>query len=313
MTKPKLFAAGGAHIDRRGRVSGSYIPGASNPGIMREEVGGGVFNALRNAVGRGCGGALLSVRGGDMAGEAVARAIGEGGIADLSATFLDRATPSYTAFVEANGDVVAGLADMGLYDLAFAKLLRRRAVRDAIAEADAVLCDANLPEPALERLAGLAGEKPLFAVAISPAKVIRLRPVLSRIACLFMNRREAAALSGGDVDGGPANMVQALAASGLASGVISAGRERVAGFDADGVFEIEPPSPRRTADSTGAGDALAGATVAARMRGEKLREALREGLAAALLTIETDTVVADHDEAAFAEALGLVPQARDVG
>jgi sugar/nucleoside kinase (ribokinase family) len=313
MTKPKLFAAGGAHIDRRGRVSGSYIPGASNPGIMREEVGGGVFNALRNAVGRGCGGALLSVRGGDMAGEAVARAIGEAGIADLSATFLDRATPSYTAFVEANGDVVAGLADMGLYDLAFAKLLRRRAVRDAIAEADAVLCDANLPEPALERLAGLAGEKPLFAVAISPAKVIRLRPVLSRIACLFMNRREAAALSGGDVDGGPANMVQALAASGLASGVISAGRERVAGFDADGVFEIEPPSPRRTADSTGAGDALAGATVAARMRGEKLREALREGLAAALLTIETDTVVADHDEAAFAEALGLVPQARDVG
>lgn len=313
MTKPKLFAAGGAHIDRRGRVSGSYIPGASNPGIMREEVGGGVFNALRNAVGRGCGGALLSVRGGDMAGEAVARAIGEGGIADLSATFLDRATPSYTAFVEANGDVVAGLADMGLYDLAFAKLLRRRAVRDAIAEADAVLCDANLPEPALERLAGLAGEKPLFAVAISPAKVIRLRPVLSRIACLFMNRREAAVLSGGDVDGGPANMVQALAASGLASGVISAGRERVVGFDADGVFEIEPPSPRRTADSTGAGDALAGATVAARMRGEKLREALREGLAAALLTIETDTVVADHDEAAFAEALGLVPQARDVG
>jgi sugar/nucleoside kinase (ribokinase family) len=280
---------------------------------MREEVGGGVFNALRNAVERGCDGALLSVRGGDMAGEAVARAIGEAGIADLSATFLDRATPSYTAFVEANGDVVAGLADMGLYDLAFAKLLRRRAVRDAIAEADAVLCDANLPEPALERLAGLAGEKPLFAVAISPAKVIRLRPVLSRIACLFMNRREAAALSGGDVDGGPANMVQALAASGLASGVISAGRERVAGFDADGVFEIEPPSPRRTADSTGAGDALAGATVAARMRGEKLREALREGLAAALLTIETDTVVADHDEAAFAEALGLVPQARDVG
>ncbi|MGN6769813.1 MAG: carbohydrate kinase family protein [Rhizobiaceae bacterium] len=313
MTKPKLFAAGGAHIDRRGRVSGSYIPGASNPGIMREEVGGGVFNALRNAVGRGCDGALLSVRGGDMAGEAVARAIGEAGIADLSATFLDRATPSYTAFVEANGDVVAGLADMGLYDLAFAKLLRRRAVRDAIAEADAVLCDANLPEPALERLAGLAGEKPLFAVAISPAKVIRLRPVLSRIACLFMNRREAAALSGGDVDGGPANMVQALAASGLASGVISAGRERIVGFDADGVFEIEPPSPRRTADSTGAGDALAGATVAARMRGEKLREALREGLAAALLTIETDTVVADHDEAASAEALGLVPQARDVG
>ncbi len=313
MTKPKLFAAGGAHIDRRGRVSGSYIPGASNPGIMREEVGGGVFNALRNAASRGCVGALLSVRGGDMAGDAVASAIGEAGIADLSATFLDRATPSYTAFVEANGDVVAGLADMDLYDLAFAKQIRRRSVRNAAAEADAVLCDANLPEQALEKLAALASGKPLFAVAISPAKVIRLRPVLSRVACLFMNRREAAALSGSNVDDDPAMTARALSASGLPAGVISAGRERVFGFDAGGVFEIEPPSPRRTADSTGAGDALAGATIAALMRGMELREAMREGLAAALLTIETDTVVADYDEAAFAEALALVPDARDVG
>jgi sugar/nucleoside kinase (ribokinase family) len=312
VTKPKLFAAGGAHIDRRGRIKGTYVAGASNPGIMREEAGGGAFNALRNAVRCGCNGTLFSVRGGDMAGEAVARAIREVGIADLSATFLDRATPSYTAFVEANGDVVAGLADMGLYDLAFAKLVRRRAVRDAIAATDAVLCDANLPEPALERLAGFSGARPLFAVAVSPAKVVRLRPVLARVACLFMNRREAAALCGGRAEDEPPAMARALA-SGLASGVISAGRESVVGFDASGVFTIEPPSPRRTADSTGAGDALAGATIAALMRGKKLRAAVREGLAAALLTVETDAVVAAYDGRAFAEALALVPGARDVG
>ena len=313
MTKPKLFAAGGAHIDRRGRISGAYIAGASNPGTMREEAGGGAFNALRDAVRRGCAGTLLSMRGGDMAGEAVARAIREASIADLSATFLDRATPSYTAFVEANGDVVAGLADMGLYDLAFAKLIGRRAVRDAIAEADGVLCDANLPQAALQKLAGLAGEKPLFAVAVSPAKVVRLKPILSRIACLFMNRREAAGLSDRKADDDPAELARALAASGLASGVISAGRESVVGFDAAGAFAIDPPCPRRVADSTGAGDALAGATVAALMRGGDLREAVRDGLAAALLTVETDTVVAAYDSRAFAEALALVPEARDVG
>jgi sugar/nucleoside kinase (ribokinase family) len=313
VTKPKLFAAGGAHIDRRGRISGAYVAGASNPGIMREEAGGGAFNALRNAVGRGCAGTLLSTRGGDMAGEAVARAVREAGIADLSATFLDRATPSYTAFVEANGDVVAGLADMGLYDLAFAKLIGRRAIRDVIAEADAVLCDANLPEPALARLAGLAGAHPLFAVAVSPAKAVRLKPILSRIACLFMNRREAAALSGGRADDDPEGLARTLAASGLASGVISAGKDSVVAFDAAGAFAIDPPSPRRTADSTGAGDALAGATVAALLHGSGLREAVREGLAAALLTIETDSVISAYDGRAFAEALALVPQARDVG
>jgi sugar/nucleoside kinase (ribokinase family) len=280
---------------------------------MREEAGGGAFNALRNAVARGCAGTLLSVRGGDMAGEAVARTVREAGITDLSATFLDRATPSYTAFIEANGDVVAGLADMGLYERVFAKLVGRRAVRDAVGNADAALCDANLPEPALEKLAGLASSKPLFAVAVSPAKVVRMRSILPRVACLFMNRREAAALSGGDAGDEPVAMARLLAAAGLASGVISAGKESAVGFDAAGVFAVAPPPPRRTADSTGAGDALAGAAIAALMHGMGLREALREGLAAALLTVETDAAVAAYDQGAFAEALALVPQPRDVG
>ena len=47
LSKPVLLAIGGAHIDRRGQVAGDYFPGASNPGAMREEIGGVVFNALR--------------------------------------------------------------------------------------------------------------------------------------------------------------------------------------------------------------------------------------------------------------------------
>ena len=50
MIRPRLLAVGAAHVDRRGRVGGVYVAAASNPGTMREEVGGGAFNALRNAV-----------------------------------------------------------------------------------------------------------------------------------------------------------------------------------------------------------------------------------------------------------------------
>lgn len=100
MSSLQLLAVGGADIDRRGQVSGVYVPGTSNPGTLSEEVGGVVFNALRNAVQRGIGAALLSVRGGDGAGEAVGRAIAAAGISDLSAVFLDRTTPSYTALVD---------------------------------------------------------------------------------------------------------------------------------------------------------------------------------------------------------------------
>ncbi|WP_315919647.1 carbohydrate kinase family protein [Mesorhizobium sp. SP-1A] len=309
---PTIFAAGGAHIDRRGQVSGVYAPAASNPGTMKEDIGGGVFNALRMAVRRGMGGALLSVRGGDSAGETVARAIAQAGIEDHSVVFLDRATPSYTAILDNAGELIVGFADMGLYDLALPRQMRRAKLRDAVAAADAVLADANLPTDALERLMDLAGGKPVFAIAISPAKVVRLAPLVKRLKLLFMNRREAVALAGAPADTPMPGLLAALRGAGLPGGIVTDGSEPVAGFDADGGFTVTPPAPRRIADVTGAGDALAGATVAAMMRGLGLRDALREGVAAATLAIESPDAAPRFDAEAFEAALALVPQAREV-
>lgn len=312
MKRPELLAVGGAHVDRRGRVSGIFVPGASNPGTMSEDVGGGVFNALRNAAQRGVAASLMSVRGADSAGENVARAIAEAKIDDLSAVFLDRATPSYTALVDRDGEVLAGLADMQLYELAFDKQLRRSKAREAVAAADAVLTDANLPAPALARLAGLAAGKPLFAIAISPAKVVRLAGVLKGIACLFMNMREAASLSAATEAAGAPALARQLQQLGLGVGVITAGSAAVTGFDRDGIFSITPPETGAVADATGAGDALAGVTVAAMLRGAPLRQALREGIAAAVLTIRSPLAVAEISDRELAEATALVPEAQRV-
>lgn len=312
MTRPKLLAVGGAHVDRRGRVSGIFVPGASNPGTMREDIGGGAFNALRNAVQRGVQTSLMSVRGADSAGEAVAQAIERAGIRDLSVVFLDRTTPSYTALVDRDGEVIAGLADMQLYELAFDKQLRRSKAREELAAADAVLTDANLPAGALGRLAGLAAGKPLFAIAISPAKVVRLSSILKDVACLFMNRREATSLSATAEEVGPAALAGRLRERGLAAGVITSGSAAVTGFDAEGIFAITPPDAGPVADATGAGDALAGATVAAMMRGVSLRQALREGIAAAVLTLASPLSVAEISDRALADALALVPEAREM-
>ena len=309
-TSPKILALGGAHIDRRGQVSGIYVPAASNPGIMREDVGGGVFNALRSVVRRGVAASLLSVRGGDAAAETVASAIAGAGIADLSVVFLDRTTPSYTALIDSEGELIVGFADMGLYDLAFPKQIRRAKVREAIAEADAILCDANLPTAALERLVAQAGDRPVFAIAISPAKVGRLAPLLGNLSLLFMNRREAAALAGADMSG--RDLVNALRRVGLRAGVVTAGSAPVLGFDGSAIFAVDPPAPRRVADVTGAGDALTGATVAALLRGLPLRAALREGAAVAMLAIESAEAVPSFTTASFGQALALVPEAREV-
>lgn len=303
----RILAIGGAHVDRRGRITGVFVPGASNPGEMHEEVGGGVFNALRNIARRGARASLLSLRGGDSAGESVARAAGDEGIEDLSAVFLDRATPSYTALLTRDGELLAGLAAMDLYDSGFSRQLIRSKARDAVAAADAVLCDANLTEKALGKLFELAAGKPVFAIAISPVKAVRLKPVMASISCLFMNRREASALTGGRSDADAATMVARLRGLGLARGVVTAGGGAMVAYDADGIYLAEPPPPRAMADVTGAGDALAGTTICALVQGAPFAQALREGLAAARLCIETASNVPEHDPQAFAAALDDVP------
>jgi pseudouridine kinase len=307
MTSPKILAVGGAHVDRRGRMTSPFVPGASIPGSMREDVGGGAFNALRTAVQRGANGALMSMRGGDAAGDAVARAIAQAGISDLSAVFLDRATPSYTALLDSEGDVVAALADMALYEIAFPKQLRRAKLREEMAAADAVLCDANIPAAGLQRLATLGEGKPIFAIAISPAKAVRLTDTLPALACLYMNRREAAALAGMGGDDPAGVIIGRLRMLGLARGVITQGSQAAIAFDAFHVLAVAPPAPRKIADVTGAGDALAGAMTVALLNGEPFGEALREGIAAALLAVESPTSTPALSKEAFADALALVP------
>ena len=307
---PRLLGIGGAHIDRRGQVSGLYVPGASNPGTMREDVGGVVFNALRTAARRGVACSLISLRGGDTGGERVAREIASAGIADRSAVFLDRATASYTALIDRDGELIAGFADMGLYDL-FPRQLRRTACREEIAAADAVLCDANVPEAGL-KLAAAAGDAPFYAIGISPAKVVRLAGLLDRIDCLFVNRKEARALvtlTSGQTDADPG---AALRAAGLRGAVITDGGGPLEILDATGSHKLQPPEAGPIADVTGAGDALAGATVAALVRGLPLAQAAREGVAAAMLALRSPLAVPAFDAAAFEAALALVPPAAPV-
>jgi pseudouridine kinase len=307
--RPRLFAIGGAHLDRRGQSSVPFVPGASNPGIMREEPGGGVFNALRLLVQRSIDAEILSIRGADRIGDMIAEAIESSGINDGSVVFMDRATPSYTAILDEHGDVVAAIADMQLYELALPRQLRRRKVRDSIGIADAVFCDANLPSDALQHLAGIVGERPLFALAISPAKVPRLQPIFGSLACLFMNRREALALTGLGSDAEPLNICETLRAAGLYCAIISDGARAAIAFAGDDVFSIVPPEVRDIADVTGAGDALAGGAIAALMRRAPFHEAFREGMAASLLTLAIHSASPRFTSQEFESALALIPAA----
>ncbi|WP_320202302.1 carbohydrate kinase family protein [Agrobacterium rosae] len=295
----KILVLGGAHIDRRGMIETDTVAGASNPGSWMEEAGGGGFNAARNLSRLGFKVRIIAPRGGDSNGETVAAAAREAGVEDTPFTFLDRSTPSYTAILERDGNLVIAIADMDLYKLFSPRRLRVRAVREAIMACDIIVCDANLPEETLSAI-GIAAricEKTLAAIAISPAKAIRLKAVLPDIHMLFMNEAEARALTGADVED-VRDWPDHLRTLGLRGGVITSGARRVVAFSERETAILHPPLIEDVRDVTGAGDAMASGYLAAIADGQSVCEALRRGAAVAALTVQSS----------FATSPELTPQ-----
>ncbi len=305
-----VIVLGGAHIDRRGRIDGETAPGASNPGHWIEEPGGGGFNAARSLARLGLKVSMISPRGGDAIGQRVADAAKDAGVDDRPFTFLDRVTPSYTAILERDGNLVIAVADMELYRLFTPRRLKIRAVRESLAASKAILVDANLPQETLETIAQQAKTlgKPLIGIGISPAKVVRYKNCLTMMDYLFMNSAEARTLTAAAPDD-PAQWPDLLRKIGLKGGVITNGSGPVIGFHEKDAFSLTPPLLDSVVDVTGAGDSLCAGSLFQLVQGKTLAEALRHGVALAGLTLLSPHATAeDLTPERLTARLGHIPE-----
>ena len=171
--------------------------------------------------------------------------------------------------------------------------------------------DANLPDETLAFLAGKARRAghPIAALAVSPAKAVRLAPLLADLDLLFVNRKEAAAIL--DLPAGAAP----FSAEALAEALARRPRPDVVVTDAaaplaaaaDGAVRSFATLAAQIRSANGAGDALAAGIIHGLASGATLFEAIRPGLAAAALTMEYEgTVPPTLSAAAIAARLGGV-------
>lgn len=282
-----LIGIGGANIDRIGRTNGPHLAGTSNPGSLSESVGGGVFNALRVAALRRAGSlGIISARGADTAGRQIERAIQEAGITDLSCVSANSSTATYTAILDHRGELITALADMAIYGDALPSHLRHPTVLSAIADAKAVLIDANISQSEVKTVCD-AAQGPVFGIAISASKVDRLLASAQAFDVVFMNHHEALHLSAQqDINLASQHCVETI---GFKSVVVTQGKRPVLVAQAGELWSVEVPEAE-IVDVTGAGDALCGGTIAALLRvpGMPLPQAVREGIACSALTLNVN-------------------------
>jgi len=309
MTAPLIYVAGAAHIDRRAISDAPFIPHASNPGRLVDCPGGAAFNAVQAMVQAGATISLHSARGGDPDGRRVTDAIRALGVTDLSVTWLDRMTPTYTAVLDDKGELVAGIADMALYDLLVPRLFTKSAVRAAIGKADGVLVDANLPSGATAAITREAAGKPVGAIGVSPAKIGRLQESLANISALFLSYAEAASLVEATTGTSPQLIAELLGELGVHRAVVTDGPREVMIIDGETVLLQQPPTvvPK---DITGAGDNLAGTAFAALCAGTPWLDAVRAGIVAASLRISSDPLSPDALSRRIAEGVAALHDPR---
>lgn len=283
---------GAAHLDRKAHALGPLVAGSSNPVRMDFSHGGVARNVAENLVRLGAGVSMTSLVGDDPDGDTV--------VAGLDALGIDTATvprhpsaktASYIALLQADGSMSVAMADMAIYDEMTAAHMAAAAVDHG--DADAWFIDTNAPDAVLGAILETKHTALVAMDAVSVAKSRRLAGRLDRIDLLFVNRDEAAALSGRDIRA-PLDICQAadtLTRAGAGAVVVSMGADGcyAATGDMCDFFSALPASPR---DVTGGGDALVAGTLFAMAGGQDLARAVQLGLACAALAVESDQTVA---------------------
>ena len=285
-----VVCIGGANIDIKGRIAVRTVMGTSNPGAAVLSPGGVARNIAHNLALLGVHAALVSAAGRDALGAQLLAATAAAGVDTRGVMRTADATGSYSAVLDARGELVLAVAAMGILQ----RLTPRRlaAQRARLAGADLIVADSNLSLATLDWLIGFAAKQglPLALETVSVPKGGRLRRLLATgrpLYALFCNRAEAAALTGrADLRAAAGRLHQ----RGVRHVGIGLGRRGM--FVSDGKNAgIVPALPAAVVDVTGAGDAAVAGTLYGLLRGDDLATAAGYGQAAAALTLASDRSV----------------------
>ncbi|HYD80590.1 MAG TPA: PfkB family carbohydrate kinase [Paucimonas sp.] len=289
-----VLCIGGANVDRKLRTLDRLRMHTSNPVSQHESFGGVARNIAENLARLGAPTALLTAVGDDASGRAMLAHAEASGIDPRgSLQVAGAATGSYTAVLDAGGEMMLALAHMALCDALTPEFLVSRQAQRAAAAL--TVADLNLPQDSVRLLLDDArrGHAPLVLVAVSQPKMTRLPADLTGLRLLILNLGELEARAGAKLSTAAkiAKACRALQHDGVRDVIVTRGEDGALYTTPDGVAELPAPAVAVT-DVTGAGDAFAAAACWSLYHDDHdLALACRRGLTLAALTAQSPATV----------------------
>ncbi len=284
-----VVVVGAICLDVKGRVPVGSVPATSNSGVVRVSAGGCGRNMAENLARLGTSVTLFSAVCGDDFGRTLVTQTERAGVNVEHVIFdCELHSATYIALLGEHGQLLMGVDDTRIIGVLTPRFIRERAA--LLAGARMVLIDANLSlESAaalLEICAAAAVPVALAPVALEPA--LRYRPLLGSFSMVVPNRVEAEALTGltiGDTEQA-VRAAQQLVACGVQIAIVTLG-ERGLVYATPSLSGHVPAIDIEVQDPTGAGDALTATVVYALLNTIPIDEAVRLGVSAATLTLDS--------------------------
>ena len=282
--QPWVVVVGGANLDIKAHSFRPVEPATSNPGTTTLAPGGVGRNVAEVLARLGTPTALVAAVGPDPFGDRVLEATAEAGVDTSAVRRLAERTGTYTALLDADGELVAAVADMiATEQLAPADI---DAAADAISSARLVVLDGNLSASTLARAADVAHAAGVRMVVepVSAPKARLLAPLFRADRPVFLatpNDDELAALGG----------LAQLRHRGVECVWVRHGPDGSMFSDGAGSTTIPAVPVAEVLDVTGAGDAMLGGFCHALLAGAEPVEAAAYGHAAAALTVASPHTV----------------------
>lgn len=296
MDEDYVLVIGSAGINIKGRAFSDELKWeTSNPGRIRNSVGGVARNIAENLAKLEVETVLMTAVGDDIEGRRIIQHCQEHGIDCAPIRVVEGArTGTYLALLKPDSDLMVSIGDFEVMDSIDSDYLR--AHEDIIADATMIAIDATLSESALATLFELAERHHVRICAdpTTPMLASRLCPYIPQLHLVTPNASETSALCGlvGEVHDyeSSINAARQLVATGAYIAVVTMGEKGLAYADGSGGGFIRAVNAN-VVDSTGAGDALTGAVIFGLLNEVPLDEAMRLGVTAASLTLQTQETV----------------------